>query len=90
MRIIEKAVAFFDLKKKKQLKKQQKLEKIIRKLVSKARGVKKRYKKATDDEKKIRLLKEYKVLINLLHKSHVRLKTLKENSKTASLGKSEA
>lgn len=72
MNIIAKAVAFFDLKKKEQLQKRQKLEKIITKLSAKAKGLKKRYKKAVDKEKKRQLLKEYKVVKKLLKKSYSR------------------
>ena len=87
MSIIGKAMAFFDLKKKKQLKKQlkkrQKLEAIINKLSSKAKGLKRRYKKATDEEKKVRLLKEYKIVRKLLKKSYsrqIKLDKVEQNS----------
>lgn len=83
MSIIGKALAFFDLKKKKQMQKRQKLEKIIEKLSSKARGLKKRYKKATDEGKKVRLLKEHKVISKLLKKSRFRLTMLDEAEKSA-------
>lgn len=78
MSIIDKTAAFFKLKNKKQLHKRQKLQKIIEKLSAKAKGIKKRYRQVNDEEKKSRLLKEYKAVKKLLKKSRLRQAKLNE------------
>ncbi len=83
MNILEKAEQFFDLKKKKQQKKIEKLKKIIYQLKVKARIVKRDMVDEFDSEEREELEQEYKALKKFIAKGRrrlVRLKAIKKAS----------
>ncbi len=77
MSILEKAEQFFDLKKKKQQKKIEKLKKIIGQLEVKARELKKRMANESEEKELESMVKEYKAVKKFIGKSRRRLVQLK-------------
>lgn len=83
MNILEKTRQFFDLKKKRQQRKIDKLRKIIKQLEAKAKGIKKRIKSEMHEEKREKLEREYKAVKKIIRKGRrqlLRLKAIKNSS----------
>jgi len=78
VKIIDKALAFLDLSRKKLQKRREKFRSIIEKLENAKLKVKHQYKSEKNKKRKEKYLDEFLALSKLLKKSKKRLKSLKE------------